>query len=118
MSIDEHIEETKRRLGEEGVNFDYLTDELISQDAERDEAKPFGSDDDVQTNTVWYGNNARYGARTVGGVTYQGYWFENDCNGGPDGCSIRCTGFVTVRWHHRYLGRCPNGRERWSFTSP
>ena len=108
-------QESRNRLGE-GPDYSYITDELVAQDAARnDDPRPFGKDD-AAVNTTWYGNNARYGAREVDGVTYQGYWFENDGYGNPDGCSTAYTGFVTVNWNHQYLGVCQSGRERWAFS--
>lgn len=98
------------------ADLSYITKEIVDADNKRNTAEPFG-DNKSLTATVWYGNNARYGARTVDGVTYQGYWFENDGAATLGGiCSEKATGFVTVDWHHKYLGKCPNGREKWSFT--
>ena len=103
-------------LGKPDIDVSLITEESVAADSARAEATPF-ADDSLALKTVWYGNNARYGARVVNGVTYQGYWFENDGQAsGPGACSTAYTGFVTVNWHHAYLGKCPSGRERWSFT--
>lgn len=111
LSAEDVRKKTQELLGAD-ADYSYITDDLVAADQARSGISPEGGDE-VAPNTVWYGNNARYGAN---GNTY-GYFFENDCNGAPDGCSTACTGWVPFTWHHQYLGQCSSGRERWSFTS-
>lgn len=72
--------------------------------------------------TLW-GNNARYGTRTINGVNWQVYFYEyGDANSRPPtsnrglACGTGKTWYLKMQdWHHVYDGTCPSGRERWKF---
>jgi hypothetical protein len=111
LSLNKVIEKTKRLPGAESVDFSYITEDLIASDANATHVEFLGREAAL---TTYYGNNARYGAWTDGnGTTWQGYYFDWAPN---DACGSTRIWFCSVDWHHTYLGKCPNGREKWSFT--
>lgn len=118
LTLEEVVAKTRDLLGD-GVDFSYITQELVDGDnAEPDSRIVEAANKGIDRATCW-GNNARYGARTVGGVTYQGYWFDSGTNQNWPPLSHACGSghrhFVTINVHHTMLGTCPNGREKWRF---
>jgi hypothetical protein len=112
-------QKTREILGED-IDYGYITDDLVAEDAESPddmEVRSVGKNVDL---VVWYGNNARYGTRVINGQTYSVYYFDH--GGSVTNANLACGNRVRgawVRmdmWHHRYLGKCPNGREKWSFS--
>jgi hypothetical protein len=112
---DRDLQDAARRLfGTDAVDFGYITEELLASDAK------LGPETEVSAGAgTVYGNNARYGARVINGETCQVYVFEyggNYTNPG-DACGTSYTAWARQDiWHHTYLGDCPSGREKWSFS--
>lgn len=105
-------------FGVDDADFSYFTEELAKSDASLGpEAEvPTG---DSATASILYGNNARYGSRDINGTTYQVYYFEHGGNytAESDACGMRYTAWARADvWHHQYLGKCPNKREKWCFV--
>jgi len=96
------------------IDYSYITDETMAADA------ALGADAEASsTAAILYGNNSRYGTRTINGVNYQVYYFdtEGDCSKRSDGCGSRSVCWARMdMWHHQYLSKCGNGRELWSFS--
>ena len=109
---------TSELLGMPELDLSYVTDELVAEDASVKNLEGLGPPEGIDTATLW-GNNTRYGAVTINGVTHQCYWFNQ--GGDITNQSTACgSGFryyaTTALWHHTYQGKCQSGRERWSFS--
>ena len=116
LTVDSVREETKKLLGRDDINYDYITDETVAADAALGDESALDTDDTI---TTYYGNNARYGLVTINGVNKQVYFFNNGDQQASQGnmCGTSWTLYLlTDYWHHNYLGKCGNGRESWSFT--
>lgn len=115
-TIEEIRQTTADMLGVSNDSLDYITVESILADEKLGDDLQVGQD--VAAATL-YGNNARYGARVINGTTYQVYYFEHggDYQNANDACGTAYTAWARQDvWHHTYLGKCPNGREKWSFN--
>jgi len=104
-------QKTRELLGGDDIDYGYITDDLVQKDSALGPEVELKGDKAI--NTVYIGNNPRYGAMDINGTTYQGYFFDY-APGDP--CGSSHVWFVTVDWHHNYVGKCPNGREQWTFT--
>ena len=111
-------DEARSFFGVDNVDFSYFTEERKKADASLGPEAQVRSSEAAAA-AVLYGNNARYGARVINGTTYQVYYFEH---GGTytnvaDACGTQYTAWARQDlWHHKYLGKCPSGREKWSFS--
>jgi hypothetical protein len=111
-------ENAKDFFGTDIADFSYITDDLMKSDA------ALGPEAEVSSGSqavaeVLYGNNARYGSRVINGTTYQVYYFEHGgtFTNSNDACGTTYTAWARQDvWHHKYLGKCPNQREKWSFS--
>lgn len=117
LSAEAIRQKTKEIFGKDDIDYSYTTDETIAADAALGQEFEVSAEDRTVT---WYGNNGRYGTRTMNGQTWQVYYFENNSNQIADwanSCGTNYTWWARMDlWHHAYIDTCPNRRERWSFT--
>lgn len=119
LTLEEVVAKTRELLGD-GVDLSYITQELVDGDYAEPESRVIEAATKGVTAARCFGNNTRYGARIVGGVTYHGYWFDSGTNQSWPGLNHACGSgyrhFVTIDFHHTMLGICTNnGREKWRF---
>ena len=111
-------EDARVSFGTDGADFSYITEDLVRSDAALGPEAEVSSGPQVLA-AVLYGNNVRYGSRVINGTTYQVYYFEHGgtYTNSNDACGNKLTAWARQDvWHHTYLGKCPSGREKWSFS--
>lgn len=108
MSAEECREATRKLFGDE-IDYSYITDELLADDAKN------GDDVIVQKSAEfrdYYGNNPRLEDRVINGVRIRGTLVNYDGNGSIGyGCGSSNSGwFNPNEWVQESFGTCPNGR--------
>lgn len=109
------LTETKRLYGDVDADFSFITDDLIASDSNLPDANMVEIKEGPEFSSI-FGNNMRYGTRTINGQNYSVYYFESGPNGSQDQvCFVSHTWFAVMNgWHHNYIGRCGN-REAFRF---
>jgi hypothetical protein len=124
LTKEEVLKKTEELLNQPNLNFDYITQELVSSDNEQnhlDGSLIEGSENEKTLNSILFGNNVRYGTRTINGRNWQVYYYDYGGSAPTSNRNLACGSgrlpfwLLMQDWDHTFLGNCSNGRELWRF---